>query len=97
MLLERAEKGLPTPALDRRPTLENGLGFYFTAYNDLKYDRPIGMTLGPIPWSSVVKWGEIHGITDPDDLDVLNHHIRAMENAVYALEERRKAKSKGKK
>jgi hypothetical protein len=39
------------------------------------------MTHGPIPWSSVVKWGELHGFNDLDDLDVLLHHTRAMENA----------------
>lgn len=94
-LIERKKEGKPTPALDRRPVLRKGLDFYFTAYNELKYDRPIGMSLGPIPWSSVVKWAELHGITDLDDLDELHQHIRAMETAAFEFEERRNNK-KGK-
>jgi len=57
------------------------LDFYFTAYQELRYDKPVGMTLGPIPWSSIVKWSEIHGL-DIDDLAVLEHHIRAMEKTI---------------
>jgi hypothetical protein len=95
MLLQRAADGLPAPALDKRPDLLPGLDFYFTAYRELRYDRPIGMSLGPIPWSSVVRWGEIHGITDPDELAVLEHHIRAMESALAEIEDRRE-KNKGK-
>ena len=97
MLRSRAADGLPTPALDNRPELLPGLDFYFTAYRELSYDRPVGMALGPIPWSSIIKWGELHGITDLDDLDVLIHHIRAMENAIASHEARReKANAKHK-
>lgn|SRR5690606_30045857 len=89
MLMSRAADGLPTPALDNRPELLPGLDFYFTAYRELRYDRPVGMAMGPIPWSSIIKWGELHGITDLDDLAVLEHHIRAMENALYEYQDRR--------
>jgi hypothetical protein len=52
------------------------------------------MSLGPIPWSSVVKWGEMHGL-DVDDISVLEHHIRAMERAAFEFQEKRdKAKEK---
>lgn len=85
---------MPTPAIDNRPTLLPGLDFYFTAYRELRYDRPVGMTLGPIPWSSVARWNEINGTGDPDDLAVLEHHIRAMENAMTAFDQERE-KGKG--
>lgn len=96
MLERRADEGLPTPAIDNRPILLPGLDFYFTAYNELRYDRPIGMALGPIPWSSVVKWGEIHGIHDPDDLAVLETHIRAMESVMAKFEAERNSGKGGK-
>ncbi|MDB5490362.1 MAG: hypothetical protein JWO78_211 [Micavibrio sp.] len=57
------------------------------AYQDLQYDRPSGMTAGPIPWSSIKSWGQTHGVTDPDDLHVLVTHIRALENAAESLEQ----------
>lgn len=91
MLLARAAKGEPTPAIEDRPTLLPGLDFYFTAYRELRYDRPIGMTLGPIPWSSVVRWGELHGL-DVDEIGDLEHCIRAMEGAVTDFQERREQK-----
>lgn len=93
-LIERKKEGKPAPALDRRPQLLQGLGFYFTAYQELKYDRPIGMSLGPIPWSSVVKWAELHDIHDLDDLDELHQYIRSMENASYEFEDRRNKERK---
>lgn len=58
-----------------------GLDIYVTAFRELRHDRPQGFTLGVIPWSSIVKWAEIHGL-DADDLEVLHHHIRTMEAAL---------------
>lgn len=37
--------------------------------------------MGAIPWSSIVRWAEIHGL-DIDDLEVLEQHIRTMEDAL---------------
>lgn len=51
------------------------------------------MTVGPIPWSSIVKWGELHGL-DIDDIAVLEHHIRAMERTL--LDHQEKQENKGK-
>lgn len=94
MLEARHARGENTPAFKNRPTLLPGLDFYFTAYRELRYDRPVGITLGPIPWSSIVKWGELHGL-DVDDITVLEHHIRAMESVAAAFEAKREEKGKG--
>jgi len=81
--MQRERDGLPVPALEKRPALMIGLDFYLRAYHELSYDRPIGMTLGPIPWSSVDRYAAKYGIVDLDDFSVFESHIRAMENAVY--------------
>lgn len=67
-------------ALLERPALLPGLDFYFNAYIDLQNDRPMGMAIGPIPWSSIVTFAQIHSL-DLDDLHELNHLIRKMEQA----------------
>ena len=81
--MQRERDGLPAAALDKRPELLPGLDFYLRAYHELGYDRQIGMSLGPIPWSSLDRYAAKYGIVDIDDFDVLQSHIRAMENAVY--------------
>lgn len=62
-----------------RPELLPGLDFFFQAFTELQSERQIGMAAGPIPWYSIIKWAEFHGMTDPDDIDVLLRYIRAME------------------
>lgn len=64
---------------DNKPELLTGLDFYFNAFDELKTERQLGMALGPIPWYSVVRWAEFHGLRNPDDVDVLLRYIRAME------------------
>ena len=62
-----------------RPQLLPGLDFFFQAFTELQTERQIGMAAGPIPWYSIIKWAEFHGLKDPDDIDVLMRHIRSME------------------
>lgn len=85
--------GVKVKALDNRPDLLPGLDFYLNAFRELRYDRQIGMAVGPIPWSSIDRYAARHGIHG-DDFDVLLSHIRAMENAAFAFDERRN-KGKG--
>jgi hypothetical protein len=40
------------------------------------------MAVGDIPWQSIVKYAEFHGMTDPDDIDDLITIIRAVERAL---------------
>jgi hypothetical protein len=83
------ESGVQVKALDDKPNI-TGLEFYFGAYCDLQSDRQIGMDIGPIPWTSVVRWCRLHGIHDIDDIDTINRYLRAMERAEYSFRERKR-------
>lgn len=76
---------LPETAQDKRPSLLPGLDIYLNAYNELQSDRSIGMAAGPIPWYSLIRWAEFHGMTDPDDVDVLIRYVRAMEAEAHKI------------
>ncbi len=52
-------------------------------FRELKSDRPIGMAVGQIPWSSIIKWCEVYGIHDINDKDTVIRYFRAMENAEF--------------
>lgn len=74
-------------ALENRPLLLSGLDLYFEAYNELSYDRPAGFdgVAGPIPWSSIIKWCELRGISDINDIGTCIRYIRAMEQKEYEI------------
>ena len=78
--------GITPHAIENKPELEPANAFYLSAYQDLQFDRPVGMTLGPIPWSSIVSWARLHGVKDPDDIDELISIIRAVETAIFEYE-----------
>lgn len=48
------------------------------AWGDLSTCRPIGMTVGPIPWTAIVQWCEFHGLDDEASA-VLVHVIRTLD------------------
>lgn len=52
-LRHRAEKGLPTPELDREPTLCESGEWFYSAWSILSTDRQVGMSAGPIPFSAI--------------------------------------------
>lgn len=39
------------------------------------------MSVGPIPWSSVDRWAERHGVKGLEEFSILLGHIRALEKA----------------
>ena len=80
-MLIAEEQGVTPKALIERPEILPASQFYLSAYQDLQHDRPVGMALGSIPWSSIVAWGKFHGVDDPDDIDELITIIRAIESA----------------
>lgn len=88
------ESGKDIKALNTRPTLLPALDFYFDAYRQLQYDRPVGMATGSIPWSSVIRWCHLHGIRDINDIDTVLRYIRAMEKAEYEFDERKENSKK---
>lgn len=67
-----------------------GVDIYWTAYHELQSDRHQGMALGPIPWSSIVRWAELNGLGDVHDISVLTRYIRAMESADREIDEAEK-------
>ncbi len=76
--------------LQDRPVLLPGLDVYFKAYQDLSFDRNIGMTVGPIPWSSIIKWCEVHGVYDINEIDTCVRYLRALEKVDFDLAERKR-------
>ncbi|MGH1376692.1 MAG: phage tail assembly chaperone [Alphaproteobacteria bacterium] len=50
------EEGRNIKALEEKPILLEGSAFYFRAFLQLRSDRPVGMSIGSIPYSSVVAW-----------------------------------------
>jgi hypothetical protein len=77
--MEIAEQQGATPrALQNRPQLQPGLELYLNAFLELQTERPIGMTAGPIPWGSIIRWAEFNAV---EDVDVLIRHVRALERA----------------
>jgi hypothetical protein len=73
--------GKNVKALESRPILQPGLDLYFYGYQDLLYDRPIGMDVGLIPWSSIIKWCKLNAIYDINDIGTAIKYIRGMEAA----------------
>lgn len=83
-------RGITVKALENRPHLQPGLNVYISAYTDLLFDRQFGMSVGPIPWSSIIKWCEIHEIHDINDIDVFISHIRALEKVDNDIEDKKR-------
>lgn len=73
------KRGKNIKALENLPILSPGLGLYFDAYKELSYDRPVGMSMGPIPWSSIIKWCQLHSIHDINDINTCIRYIRELE------------------
>jgi hypothetical protein len=93
MLKLMADAGETVKALEARPILQLGLDVYFQAYNDLSFDRPTGFSVGYIPWSSITKWCELHGIYDIDDIATCIRYIRALEKFDNDLAEKKAPKA----
>lgn len=43
-----------------------GLDFYYSAFWDLASDRNMGFGVGPIPWSSMIKYCEVYNIWEDE-------------------------------
>ena len=56
-----------------------GLEFYIEAFNELATCRPIGMDIGPIPFTSIFEYSKIY---DVGDFDEFLYVIRKMDNVV---------------
>ena len=90
MLVEA--QGIAPKALENLPELLPGLDFYFNAYKELQTERPIGMSVGPIPFSKIIYWAEFSGLSNQNDIDTLINHIREMEMAEAQFRKRKDEK-----
>lgn len=77
------------------PAYVAGDEFYLRAFWDLSTERDMGMGLGPIPWSSIVAYGERAGLDDVDLVDAFVRIIREMDVGWLKWQEAQ-AKKKGK-
>ena len=46
---------------------------------ELQSDRPVGMAVGQIPYSSIVTWADMNDVRSKDEFRKLLNHLRAME------------------
>jgi hypothetical protein len=61
------------------PELLPNESYYLEAFWALTTDRQAGMSTGPIPWSSVQRYGEAKGL-DSANIEALHMIVRAMDN-----------------
>lgn len=64
-------------AVSKAPTEYNE--FYWWAFNELITERPIGMSAGPIPYSSIVMFCNEYNITGYQKV-VFSYVIRGLDN-----------------
>lgn len=72
-----------------------GTGFYLAVFWELNSDRPVGMAVAPIPFSSIDRFASRHGI-EGEEFEALVRMIRAMDAVAMAhWREDRPAERKG--
>jgi len=64
------------------------LEFEWHAFIELSNDRPVGMSIGAMPWSSIDRYGERHGIAG-DEFDRFARLMREMDTAFLGWHRRR--------
>jgi hypothetical protein len=81
------------PCVATRPDLFGHLTFEWSAFRSLSTDRPIGLAMGPIPWSSIDRFAGRYDIAG-DDFDRFSELIQAMDAAFRDYHERQTADAK---
>ena len=72
------------PSLENEPRLEQYLEQPLQCLLQLSDERQIGMALGGIPYLAVVKWCELAGITDIDEIDDIAHVVNRADGIIQA-------------
>lgn len=92
------EGELPGPLADR-PEIDETIADAWRAFGEAGRDRQSGMGLGPIPYTSVVRWLNENGITDREDRETIRQLVFAADDEYRSVladkEEKDRAKSKG--
>ena len=84
----RSKQPLPDKILNA-PELNEGVGFFLLAWQELNHDRPMGFGAGPIPSASIRNF--CHDLDmDDDDIFVFERVIRAVDR--FFLEHSNKKK-----
>lgn len=67
--LQRQSGQIP-PALAAKPEVDEGFPTVaHICFLDCQTDRPSGLSVGAIPFTSVARWCEVHRITEADEID----------------------------
>lgn len=65
-----------------KPDLPGHLAFEWTAFQRLSRDRPVGFSIGPIPWASIDRYAARYGPHDADAFERFERLIAAMDAVV---------------
>lgn len=68
------------PRIANAPQLAIGLELYYLAYMEISTCRSVGMTAGPIPWTSVQDYATAFDF-DEEQTENLHVYVRAMDKA----------------
>lgn len=68
--------------MQSRPVLHDHLAFEWVAFRRLARDRPVGLSIGPIPWTAIDRYAARYGPHDPDAFDRFERLIAAMDDVV---------------
>jgi hypothetical protein len=75
------EEGRPLPSeFYNQPELWIESEFYWRAFSQISADRHLGMGLGPIPFSSLLRWAEVYGIGTVDEFDTFSSIVGAIDS-----------------
>lgn len=79
--------------MDEEPPIDDGMRVLMRGFSDLSTERQIGMGVGPIPWSAMLKWCEVHRIYD----DARDHAIAVWRSVDVMVLASNRTQSRGKK
>ena len=78
---------------DQEPNIV-GFEFYYDAFQELSTARPIGLAVGPIPFTAIAEYFKIYELQDFEEFAYL---IRRMDNTFLELNDSNTKKVEGKK
>ena len=89
---DKDESEIP-PALLDEPDLLQGLTLYYDAFWELFNDRQLGMSVGPIPYSSIVTYCKEWDM-DGEMSQIMLRLVRKMDGAFLEWQEKQSKKDK---
>ena len=73
------EDGVHPKALLERPELPDHLQFVWSAWWELHTDRPMGMAVGPIPFTAIDRYASRFGVDDADHFEAFREAVRGID------------------